>query len=143
MVRRGFFFRIVMLVVIIALLTLGGYTIYQSGLGQGYALGLQAGGAERGAGVPQMPVAPFYPYGFGFVPFLWGIGLFFKIGFFLILFLLLARLFFWGFAWRRAGGPGGRHWGRHWEHHGSPPSWHGEREDQETASKGPETGQES
>ncbi len=113
--RRRIFAVLVIALLVIGALTLGGY----AGWSQGYATGLATGGEAS-------VVVPYAPYGFGFHPFFWGIGLFFKLAFFFLFFLMIAKFFgFW--AWRMAGGPP-PHWAkhRHWPHGHYPPGQPGE-----------------
>jgi hypothetical protein len=120
MFRRRILATIVIGLLIIGLLSLGGYI----GWSQGYAMGRLASG-EAGAGAPAGAVGPYLPYyGVGFFPFFWGIGLVFKIGFFLLFFFLIAK-FFRFFAWRMAGGARGPYWGgpKQWHHGPKPPWW--------------------
>jgi hypothetical protein len=124
MFRGRFLFRFLAGVLILLLLAFGGYALVQTGISQGYALGLQAAGAET---APALPPVGFYP-AYGFAPF-WGFGLArFLIGLF-IFFILLRLLFLpWMFRWGRWGGHGRGKWGhRHW----GPPPWTDEQEAQD------------
>ncbi len=109
MFRRGLFRVLVIALLIFGALMIGSY----AGWSQGYVSGLAVGNAGEGSVV--VPYA--MPYGYGFHPFFWGIGLFFKLAFFFFFFMIIAK-FFGFFAWRMAGGPGG-----HWKHHRH---WHPE-----------------
>jgi hypothetical protein len=119
MFRGRLFGAILIVLLIIGLLSIGGYL----GWSQGFAAGSLA--AAGGDGIP----APrgFYGPGFFFFPLFLGFGLFFKLGLFLLLLLLIGKLFgFW--TWRMAGRPPGYGWGRHWHKHGSPPPWYKDQE---------------
>jgi hypothetical protein len=125
MLQRSGLFRVLFVVlVIISLLSLGGYL----GWSQGYTAGVIAAdgsGAYEGGARP-VPLARPYYYGYGFFPIFFGFGLFFKLIFILFIIFLISRLFrFW--AW---GGPWGRGWGGpHARHHHHGPPWSGERPD--------------
>lgn len=124
MFRRQFVFRLLAAGLLLLLLAFGGYALVQMGISQGYALGLQAAGAET---APALPPMGFYP-GYGIAPF-WGFGLArFVLG--LFLFFILLRLLFlpWMFRRGRWGHPGHGKWGhKHW----GPPPWAEEQGAQE------------
>ena len=113
MLRRRLMSTIALVLFAIGLAGLGGYFGWSEGFAAGLASGTQGGAA-------------FTPYGFGLFPLFFGIGLLFKLLFFLFLFFILARIFGF-FAWRMAGGPRGGPWGKHrrW-HQGEKPDKHDE-----------------
>lgn len=130
MFRRSIGLRVVFFILFVGALALGGYTLYQSGLSDGFAAGLIAESAE---GLEEL--APFgrpgmYGYGpyrgFGFSPIFWGFGLFFRLIFWFFLFGFIFRFFFF----RRAWGWHGKHkgsrkeWEEHWQkRYGGKPPW--------------------
>lgn len=121
--RRGFGIIWVVLL-IIGLLALGGY----AGWSQGYMMDLAAGGGEGARVAPYPPFA----FGYGFFPLFFGLGIFFKLAFFLLIFLFIAKIFrFW--TWRTAGGPPGEYWGRR---HGHRPPWYSDEEESPKRPKG-------
>ncbi|HMD90917.1 MAG TPA: hypothetical protein VKF38_17305 [Anaerolineaceae bacterium] len=105
MFRFSTLWRILMILVLVALLAGAGTALYHAGLAQGYQAGVAAA-AKTGSGTT--PQLPYYGYGyppFGFYP---GIGYpgFFPffgpligIGFFLLIFVLISGVF--RFAFRR------------------------------------------
>jgi hypothetical protein len=99
---------------VIALIALGGYAIFQMGVAQGMAAQL-----PEGAQAP-VPVPYYHPHGIGFFPFFGFFGLIFKLLFFFLLFGLIARLFFFSICGWRARGPRGEYWAKRWKHH---PGW--------------------
>ena len=113
MFRTGFFlFRLVGILVLIALLVGGASMLFHAGQAQGYAMGLNAAGKD-------LPVpAPYYGYGYGwmaphFSPFGPFMGLFF-LGLPLLFVFILVGGFFRRMAWGH--GPQHMHaWG--------PPPW--------------------
>ena len=111
MFRRRLVPVLLIVLLVVGLLTIGGY----AGWSQGYSAGV-AEGVEGGTVV-------YAPYADGFSAGFFGIALFFKIALFLLLFFFIASLFkFWG--WRTAGGPHGRYYDRGWQkHHGDRPEW--------------------
>jgi hypothetical protein len=129
-----FFKRILLLgllaFLVIGLVNTGRSASYHAGWSQGYFAGRQAAGQQAAAGEDGAPApAPYAPYphagwrggpGMGFFPFWWGIGLFFKVGLFLLFLGLIGRFFRFG------------HWHRprdkHWRHHHAPP-WSREHEE--------------
>ncbi len=121
------FRRSILKVLVITLLIIGALMVSSyAGWSQGYVMGLAAESGGEGSVVAPYVVPPGYGYGYGFHPFFWGIGLFFKVAFFLFFFMMIAKFFgFW--AWRMAGGPGG-HWGhhKHWHPESCPPWAFGE-----------------
>ena len=93
--------RVVLIgLIVVGLLAIGGYL----GWSQGYTAG---GAAEEDV---------VYHYAGGFVPFFFGLGLFFKMLFFVFLFLVISKLFFRG--WGNHGRAYSGHQGRDWE------DWH-------------------
>jgi hypothetical protein len=121
MFNRRFFVAPLIGLIIIGLLILGGYALYNTGWSQGYTLGQLAAGHEGQA------VAPYMPFGFGFP------GPLLTILLLLLLFVVISKLFhllIWtmiggrwmmaGGPWHMADGPQGRHWHRH---HGPMPPW--------------------
>ncbi len=105
---RGFIRLLFLGLLIIGLMSLGGYF----GWSQGFASGLAA--ADGADGIARAyPVYPYY--GFGFFPFFF-LGGIFKLFFFIFFFGFLFKMFgFW--RWRMAGGP------EHWKHHHGGPPW--------------------
>ncbi len=134
MFRRRYFLRFLAGLLFVALLAFGGYTLVQSGISQGYALGLQAAAGE--AVTP--PPAAFYP-AYGFAPF-WGFGLA-RFFFGLLIFFILVRLLFLPWMFR------GARWGHHgpgkWSHkHWGPPPWaEDEAYDEEPGRESPSPGE--
>ena len=142
MTRRGFTFRALMAIILIGLLALGGYAIFQAGVSQGYSAAIIEGldGVEGIAPRGGFGFAPYrYGYGFGFSPFFGFLGLIFRfLIFFLVIGFIFRLLFFrrtWGWHGRRW-----RHkdWAAHWEkYQGGPPPWMDRRdpapEDDETS----------
>lgn len=118
MYRRGFFVRLVLALLLVALLFAGGYFAYRSGWSQGYQTAtLQASGEGMDAGAVIPPFRGLYyasympGFGFPFLGLCVGIGLIF-----LVMFLIGGILKPWG--WRR--------WGRYshyglWKHEPMPP----------------------
>ena len=107
MFRFGILWRILMILVLVALLVGGGTALYRAGLSQGYQAGIVAAGKAGSApATPQQ--LPYYGYGyppFGLYPgFGYPIGFPFfgpliGIGFFLLIFFLISGIF--RFAFRR------------------------------------------
>lgn len=136
MFRRRGIFSLISFVLVIALVSLGGYLLYNSGYNQGLLTGQAA--IESGEAAPVQPgYAPYGRYygpGFGF----WGfglIGLFFKFIFWFFLIGFVFRLMFrpfWGWGWHsgygRKGGYGKRGWGK--------PPWADEEDDEDEADDG-------
>ena len=127
MFRRGLLFRLIGLLLILALLGAGGSMLFRSGFNQGYLAGSLAAGAEGGTQVlPTLPygMAPYgwfgHGYGYGFSPIGPILGLLFFGGLMLLFFGLFSRPFRHGplGRWQSEGGP---HWG--------PGSWEGRWEE--------------
>jgi hypothetical protein len=112
--------------IIIGLLTVGGWATHRIGWSEGYRMGQLVAGGEAGA------IAPYAPYGLSYF------GLFLTVGLaFLLVLGLIGKLFrFWawkavggppmmaGAHWKMAGKPQGDRWARHWRrHHGPMPPW--------------------
>ena len=118
-----------MAAILIGLLAIGGYTIFQAGVSQGYSAAIITEGLEGIEGIAPRGGFGFFPYrygyGFGFSPFFWGIGLVFRLLFFFLLFGLIFRFLFFRRAWGRYGRHRSRKdWEAHWEkHHGGKPPW--------------------
>lgn len=107
MSRTGsFVIRLVLALLILGGLAAAGYSLFQAGQTQGYALGLAASGEGIQSAAPFAPYYPghFYRPHFFFFPF----GFLFW-GFLIFLFL--------GLVFRR------RHWNGTGWHHGYPPPW--------------------
>ena len=104
MFRFGILWRILMVLVLVALLVGAGTALYRAGLAQGYQAGVLAAG-KAGSGTTTAPQLPYYGYGYppyGFYP---GFGYrggfpFFApilgIGFFLIVIFLVSGIFRFG-----------------------------------------------
>jgi len=112
MFRRRFFAGFLVTALVLVLLAIGGYALLQTGISQGYALGLQAAGSEAAPEVLPF-AAPLYRYppyhGFGF-----GIGRMLLILFFIF---VGVRLLFLPWMFRRS------RWGYSGPHGGHPSSW--------------------
>jgi hypothetical protein len=135
MFRIGFFWRLLLAVLLIGLLAVGGMALFRAGWAQGYQVAVLSP-ASGEAGVPRLPVYAPYP-GYGFMPFFPPFGLFVCFGGFLLLFLLFGSMFAGRRHW--AGGPwhGGARYGD-WGH-GPMPPWVKEcKERYEEQSKGSE-----
>jgi hypothetical protein len=143
---RGFVFRLVSFLVILALLAAGGSLLFRSGFSQGFLAGSLAAGAEGGTQVlPNLPygMAPYgwYGHGFGFNPLGPILGLLFIGGLIVLFFSFFSRSF------RHHGGPFGR-----WQSEGSDwgpgawearmKAWH-EAHEAEKAGKKPEAEKET
>jgi hypothetical protein len=124
MFRRGLFFRLIGLLVILALLAAGGSLIFRAGYSQGFLAGGLAAGAEGGAelfrGLPYgMAPHGWYGPGYGFSPLGPFLGLLFFGGLIFLFFGLFRRPFrryhsSFGH-WQTEGGP---HWNPEaWEEH--------------------------
>lgn len=124
-------FRIVGVLLLIAMLVAGGAFVYRAGVSQGISQAPQVAEAiqqatENGNQVPPMMYGRGYGYpyhhGFGFGHH-FGFGLFHFFSFFIFLFFFfgLLRLIFRPWAWGKHG-----HWGNGWEHSMSPKfdEWH-------------------
>ena len=134
MFRMGILGRVVLAVLIVGLLTAGGYGVYRMGWAQGYqTAAISAAAAGQGSDNPQGQVAPYAygPWGYGgYGPRMWGPGFgffpffpLFGIGFFLLFLFLIGGLFR-GMGYRRwGGGPGPGYWQHEHEH--------GERKEEE------------
>ena len=117
MFRYGLLARIILALLILGLLTAGGYGVYRLGFAQGYQTGAIAAAPADGQSPdnPQGRVAPYAygPWSYGYGPHFWGPGFgffpffpFFGLGFFLLFLFLIGGLFRgWGYR-RMAGGPG-------------------------------------
>jgi hypothetical protein len=128
MFRFGILWRILMILVLVALLVGAGTALYRAGLAQGYQAGIVA--ASKTGSAPTTPQLPYYGYGyppFGLYPgFGYPIGFPFfgpliGIGFFLLIFFLISGVF--RFAFRRHGANRGD-WGYvpgYWGH--GPHDW--------------------
>jgi hypothetical protein len=143
MFRRGIFFRVLGVVLFLALLAVGGVAIHRAGMAQGYALGITAASAETGTVPETLPNNPIQMmpymygrpfggwYGHGFHPF-GGFGFIFPMFFGLLFFFFIMRLIFrpWG-------------WSHGWHHQGPPPwakDWEkGERKAEEKPAETPES----
>ena len=137
MFRFGFLWRILMIMVIIALLAGAGVATYRSGFAQGYQTALITAGKAGSGTIPQLPYV-YPPFGFhpwlgfpGFFPFF---GALVGIGFFLLIFFLISGAFHFAFSrhWAKRGewghgpyGPGP--WGY------GPYGWRHDMEDKESA----------
>jgi hypothetical protein len=138
MFRNGLIFRVIGVLLLIGLMSAGGYMAYHAGIAQGVTQAPEvataiAQAAQNGQGAPVPPMYghgyeygygyPMYHHPFGFFPF----GAICGSIFFLFLFFgLLKMIFFRGMMHR--GWDGHKHgpWGRHWEG-GVPPmfnDWH-------------------
>jgi hypothetical protein len=125
MVRTGFFWRLLLTLLLVAVLVAGGAGLFRLGWAQGYQAGTQATTAGSSGAAPQLPF--YYPYPpYGFFPFFHPFGIFACIGGFLLLFFLFGGLFrLWG--WRHwAGGARHGYWGHshegEWHEHTHTPS---------------------
>ncbi len=121
MFRKGFLFRLVGLLVVLALLGIGGSLLFRSGYSQGFVAGSLAAGAESGTQViPALPygMAPYgwYGRGFGFSPIGPLLGLLFFGG------LVLLFLGFFSRPFRHQYGPFGR-WQAEGGPHWNPEAW--------------------
>ncbi len=105
MYPRNCFIRMLGGLILLAILFVGGYFVFQAGVVQGAAGQLPAEAVA--------PMTPYHPY-FGFIPF-FGLGIFFKIALLAFAFFFVMRLFMFG-AWAAFGGPSYR---RHWRQHRS------------------------
>ena len=146
MFARGFVFRLVGLLVILALLAAGGSLLFRSGYSQGFLAGSLSAGAEGGNQLlPNLPygMTPYgwYGHGFGFNPLGPLLGLLFIGG-------LIALFFgFFNRSFRQHAGPFGR-----WHSEGSDwgpgawearmKAWH-EAQAAEKGGKKPESDEES
>ena len=113
MFRFGILWRILMVLVLVALLVGAGTALYRTGLAQGYQAGIVAAGKIGGAPTtPTTPQLPYYGNGYGYPPFGFYRGFGYPgvfpifapiigIGFFLLIFFLISGLFRFGFR---------RHW---------------------------------
>lgn len=115
MFRKGFLPLLLIGLLVFGLIGVGNSAAFRAGWSQGYDAAQRAdvedGERESEPDRPDSYDGPRFGPGFGFFPFFWGIGLFFKLLLFLLLFGLIARLFFRPWGW------GGRHRGHH--------AWHG------------------
>ncbi|KAA3643204.1 MAG: hypothetical protein DWQ07_22055 [Chloroflexi bacterium] len=119
MFRRRGIFSLISFLLVIALIGLGGYMLYNSGFNQGLLTGQAA--IESGEAVPVQPgYAPYGRYyGPGFGLFGLGLfGLFFKFLFWFFFIGFIFRMLFrpWGWGWHggygRRGWRGKRGWGK-------------------------------
>lgn len=127
MFRRGILFRVLGMLLFLALLAVGAFAVHRAGMAQGYALGVAAASSESGTVPETLPnnpalmapylyARPFGGWGYGFHPFGF-FGFIFPLFFGLLFFSFIMRLIFrpmWGW-----GGPRG-----YWRHHeGEAPPW--------------------
>jgi len=126
MFRKWFWVKALATLVVIGLLVAGGFTLSRVSWWQGYRMSQLAMGSEEDTAVPDLP----FGYGFGhrrlhgrFPLFLFGVGLLFKVGLFLLLLAVIGKFFrFW--AWKMAYGPASKRWPKHWHgHHGPMHPW--------------------
>ncbi len=106
MFRFGILWRILMILVLVALLVGAGTALYRAGLAQGYQAGILAA-AKTGSGTTTTPPLPYYGYGYGYPPFGFYPGFRFGggfpifapiigIGFFLLFLFVISGLFRFG-----------------------------------------------
>jgi hypothetical protein len=139
MFRQGFWWRLLLALVLVAVLVGGGIALYRMAWTQGYQAGvIVASGADKSI-APQAPYYGLYPYapfwpGFGLPFFFNPFGLLIGIGFLFLVFFLIRGLFFHG--WRR------RYWNGEdregygpYSHHG-PWGWREQRPDQSSGPHG-------
>jgi hypothetical protein len=122
MFRYGFWWRLILAVIVIVGLVGGGWALYQNGVSQGYvvAQASAAGGASPASpqGAVPAPVLPYgyYPYhGWGFSPFWMPFRAIAFCGSILLLFFIIGGIFSIGRRRRDCWGPwygGPRHFGR-------------------------------
>jgi hypothetical protein len=108
--RGSFFVRILLALVLLGVLAVGGYLIFQAGQAQGYALGQAAAGQAPGA--QALPYPGYFPYpmyyrGFIFPPFF---GLFCLGGLLFLFFIALGGFFRPRYWHRHPHGPSYEHW---------------------------------
>jgi len=133
MSRMGFVFRLFAALVLLGLIAVGGYMVYQAGISQGVAQAPAVAtaiskAAENGQSMPMYGPSYGYPHPYGFeyghrFGFFPG-GICFSIFFIFLIFGLLRVVFFRPWMHHRWHGDG--HWGRKWEG-GVPPmfdKWH-------------------
>lgn len=136
MFRGRFLFTTLVTLVVLGLLAAAGFGLVRLGWSQGYSAGLLAEGAE----FAQPYFGPRYwgPgfFGGGFFSLLFGVGLFFFFGMFILRILFFGRHMR---AWRRAGGRGPEDWGKHWGKWGHGPHGPWREGPPGSASEAPET----
>ena len=121
MLRRRFLGLAFIALLVLGLMSIGGVF----GWSEGYAVG--AANNTDGSSVP------FILFAIGF-PFLFGLGLIFKLLFIFLIFGFIGKLFF--FRRWKGGGPRGGPWGRHGRHH---PDYRRHREGEEPQDETPES----
>jgi len=129
MSKKWFWVRVLVMLVVVGLLAGGGFALYRAGWSQGHAaVQLEGAGGEGEMAFPGFGY-PGRAFGasHGFVPFMFGAGLIFRIGLLLLFIILISRLLrfvIWGPAWRfgmaRSGFRPSAHWHRM---HGPVPPW--------------------
>lgn len=133
MIRNGLFVRLIGVILLIGLLTAGGYAAFRAGILQGTAQAPAVAQALLEAAKSGQPVAPGVRPGFGYgYPYSFGIfspgGICLSV-FFVLLFFGLLRMVFC--PWRS----GRRDWGSRWKD-GAPPmfaEWHRRAHEDPTA----------
>ncbi len=135
MFRFGFFWRLILALLLVGVLAASGMALFRAGWAQGYQTGALSAAPSGSEVAPRPPL--YYPYpGYGFYPFFAPFGCFPIIGLFFLLLFLFGGLFRpWGMR-RWYGHPGYSDWG-----HGPVPPW--AKEWHERHHPQPEKGEES
>ena len=140
MFRGRFIFSAVVTIVLLGLLAAAGFGLVRLGWNQGYAAGLLAEGAD----LAQPYLGPYFYgprfFGGGFLSLLFGFGLFFFFGMFILRILFFGRHMR---AWRRAGGPSPEEWRAHWGKWGPGPWREGPPGSEPEAAETAQTGDDS